>query len=244
MYTRRLLLPAAQVWLGLAAPPPGAAGVQAIEQPGAAATSAAATSAAATFYSTSVEDVPADTATATSATPSAVPSQSSIIMPPQMNICQEQKNAWAGFTIQQRSPVHHKVPNLEPQPMENLLEKRRYREAPPRVLCYKVGEFDFFNYDKDKGNTQTVTLRKNLKYTVIVYASATVTGIKTFTKPPGSGWQTILPAKTNAQLVSYDTWVPLDGDAHFQITFDTEELPVHGKVVLYQLPIAPSGPEG
>ena len=240
MYTQRLLILAAQGWLGLAAaPPPGAAGVQTLQQPGAAASTAAATS-----LVSSVEGVPVDTLTATSAPSSAAPSQSPIIMPPQMNVCQEEKNVWAGGTIQQRSPVPNTLSGVEPQPIGNLLEKRRYREAPPRALCFKVGEFDFFNYNGKEGNTQTITLSKNIIYTLIVYASAKVTGITTYNIPKGQGWTAVKPAKANAQLVSYETWVPDDGAAHFQIRFASQGETVHGKVVLYQLPIAPPSSYG
>lgn len=203
----------------MAAAPPGAGAGQNLEQPGAAASTVA---------------LPA------------TPSQPVILMPPMMKVCDDAKNnSWAGFTIQQRDlPVPDYIPTFESSPVAATLEKRRYRNQPARILCIKLAEFDFFDHDQYYGNTQTITLRKNIKYTLIVYASSKVKEITTYTSTPGSGWQKIRPTKMNAELVSYDTWVEYDQNGHFKITFDTKTLPVHGKAILYQLPIAPSGPEG
>ena len=216
MYTRDLLLVAVQAWLAQAAGPPN-------------------------------DGVRGDGSQLLAPSrPSILPNvpNQPIIMPPMMDLCRQTANLWQGFTIQQRDILALKsIPNLETRDEQTSLAKRRFRGVQERPLCYKIAEFDFFSFNASKGNTQTVTLRKNTKYTMIVYSSANVWKISTWT-PEATGWKEFRSTKFNDTLVSYSTWVGFDQEVHFTIHFDPQALPVHGKMILYQLPIPPSGPQG
>ena len=265
MRTRKLLIIAAQGWLSLAAPPPD--GVQSLVQPG---PPAAPTSSADAAGTTGV-DVAAETtnpaAAATDAatasttedygfttipriipsnTRSAVPSASASTIPmPMINVCDNlATNAWAGFSIQQRDlPPPDPSSEILPTRRRPSVEKRLYSGSGPVTLCLKAGDFTFGDYNYEFGNTQTIRLNKNVKYTLIIYASANVKKISTYDGGTGS-WIESHVASFNDKLVSYDTWVEQTTNAHFKVQFDKGALPVHGRMILSQLPIAPESNPG
>ena len=265
MRTRKLLIIAGQGWLGLAAPPPD--GVQSLVQPG----PPAATTSIADIVATNGADgaavttdpagAAADPAAASttgdydsttipviilSSTQSAVPSASISTIPlPMINVCDNlATNAWAGFSIQQRDlPPPDPASELLPTRRRPSVEKRLYSGSGPVTLCLKAGDFTFGDYDHEFGNTQTIRLNKNIKYTLIVYASANVKKISMYDGGTGS-WIESHVAKFNDKLVSYGTFVEQVTNVHFKVQFDKGALPVHGRMILSQLPIPPESNPG